>query len=131
MALKLSPKQLSTLSVLEAFPPKFDTIHRLVEELASLRADESVARRLSRTLDEMKIAAQSVGESGLAESLGVMATLARRTGGLQMRVRGLREGFMSVKINFEGALKAANTPDPEAKDEDGEAVGGESATTSP
>ena len=124
MALKLTSQQLAVLSVLETFPPKFDTIHRLIEELASLRADESVARRLSRTLDEMKIAAQSVGEPGVAESLGVMATLARRTGGQQVRARGLRENFGSLKINFEGALRAANTPQPatdDANEEEGRA----------
>lgn len=117
MAIKLSSKQLSTVAVLETFPPKFDTIHRLIEELASLKADDTQVRRLARTLDEMKIAAQSAGESGIADSLGVMATLARRTGGLQTRVRGLREGFGALKINFEGAMKAATTPDPQAEEE--------------
>ena len=36
-----------------------------------------------------------------------MATLASRTSGLQTRVRGLREGFGSLKINYEGAIRAA------------------------
>ena len=111
MAVKLTSKQLSTIAVLETFPPKFDSIHRLIEEMGTLKADEAQVRRLSRTLDEMKIAAQSIGETGLSDSLGVMATLARRTGGLQTRVRGLREGFGSLKINFEGAMKAATTPE--------------------
>lgn len=115
MAEKLSAKQLSTQAVLATFPPRFDAIHRLIEELGSLRADESQVRRLSRMLDEMKVAAQSVGENGIADSLGVMATLARRTGGLQTRVRGLRDGFASLKINFEGAMRAASTP---AKEEE-------------
>ncbi|MCC7133654.1 MAG: hypothetical protein IT352_13430 [Gemmatimonadales bacterium] len=118
MAVKLTSRQQATLAVLETFPSRFDMIHRSIEELASLKADESVARRLARTLDEMKIGAQGVGESGLADSLGVMATLARRTGGLQTRVRGLREGFVSLKINFEGALKAATTPVEEVDEED-------------
>ncbi len=111
MAVKLSSRQLATLAVLETFPPKFDQIHRLIEELASLRMDESQTRRLARMLDEMKAAAQGVGESGVADSLGVMATLARRSGAVQMRVRGLREGFMALKTNLEGALKAARTPE--------------------
>lgn len=118
MAVKLTSRQQATVAVLETFPPRFDTIHRAIEELASLKADESVARRLARTLDEMKIGAQGVGESGLADSLGTMATLARRTGGLQTRVRGLREGYVSLKINFEGALKAATTPPEKTEEED-------------
>ncbi len=110
MALKLSSRQQATVVVLETFPPKFDQIHRLIEEMASLQADVSVQRRLTRMLDEMKIAAQSVGQVGLADSLGVLATLGRRTGGLQTRVRGLREGFVGLKINFDGAMRSASTP---------------------
>ena len=107
MATKISSKQLARLAILETFPPKFDQIHRAIEEMASLRADESVGRRLARKLDEMKAAAQSIGEGAVAESCGVMAMLARRSGGLQMRVRGLRENFGGLKVNFEGAMKAA------------------------
>ena len=116
MALKLSSRQQATVVVLETFPPKFDQIHRLIEEMASLQADVSVQRRLTRMLDEMKIAAQSVGQAGLADSLRVLATLGRRTGGLQTRIRGLREGFVGLKINFEGAMRSASTP--EAADDD-------------
>jgi hypothetical protein len=36
-----------------------------------------------------------------------MAMLVRRGGGLQMRVRGLREGLVSLKANYEGSLRAA------------------------
>jgi hypothetical protein len=39
-----------------------------------------------------------------------MSMLARRSGGLQMRLRGLREGLVSLKINYEGAVRAASTP---------------------
>ncbi|MGE0554182.1 MAG: hypothetical protein AB7R55_12200 [Gemmatimonadales bacterium] len=107
MASKLSSKQLAKLAVLQTFPTRFDTIHRLVEELGTLRADESQVRRLARTLDQLKAAAGSIGETGLVDTLGVMGTLARRTGGLQTRVRGLREGVASLKINLEGAMRAA------------------------
>ena len=107
---KLSSRQLAKLAVLETFPSKFATVNRLVEEMASVHADEMVQRRLVRTLDEMKGAAGGVGASALADTLGMMAMLARRTGGLQTRVRGLREATGSLKVNFEGAMKAASTP---------------------
>ena len=90
---------------------KFAMIHRLIEEMASPHVDVSVQRRLTRTLDEMKIGAQSVGQVGLADALGALATLGRRTGGVQTRARGLREGFTGLKINFEGAVKAASKPE--------------------
>jgi len=118
MAVKLNSKQIAVLAILESFPPRFDQIHRLIEEMGSLRIDESQVRRLTRMLDEMKAAAQSVGESGIADSLGVMATLSRRTGGLQTRVRGLREGLGALKTNFEGAMRAATTPVKDVEEEE-------------
>lgn len=108
---KLSSRQQATLAVLEAFPHRFAYIHRTVEEMSSLKADESVQRRLARTLDEMKAQAGAVGVGALADTCGMMAMLARRTGGLQTRVRGLREGLGSLKINFDAAMKAASTPE--------------------
>jgi hypothetical protein len=59
----------------------------------------------------MKAAANAIGESGLSDTCGVMGMLARRSGGLQMRVRGLRDSFAGLKTNFEGAYKRASTPE--------------------
>ncbi|MBM4187145.1 MAG: hypothetical protein FJ206_07515 [Gemmatimonadetes bacterium] len=115
---KLSSRQLATLAVLETFPPKFDQIFRLIEEMATLRADEAMQRRLARMLDEMKAAATGVGEGALGETLGMMAMMARRTGGLQMRVRGLREGLGALKVNFEGAMKAASNPEADVEEDE-------------
>ncbi len=111
MAVKLSSRQQAMVAVLETFPAKFALIHRMIEEMSSPHVDVSVQRRLTRTLDEMKIAAQSVGQVGLADALGALATLGRRTGGVQTRARGLREGFVGLKVNYEGALKNANKPE--------------------
>jgi hypothetical protein len=109
---KLTPRQKAQLEVLETLPHKFEQIHRLVEEVAGLRADESVIRRLCRILDEGKAAANSVNLTALSETMGIMGMLARRGGGVQMKIRGLREGLASLKINYEGALRSANTPEP-------------------
>jgi hypothetical protein len=112
MADKLTPRQKAQLEVLETLPQKFEQVHRLVEEIAGLRADESVIRRLCRILDEGKAAANAVNLTALSETMGMMGMLARRGGGVQMKVRGLREGLASLKINYEGALRSANTPEP-------------------
>jgi hypothetical protein len=40
-----------------------------------------------------------------------MGTMARRGGGLQMKVRGLRELLASLKINYEAAMRSATTPE--------------------
>jgi hypothetical protein len=108
MSDKLTPRQKAQLGVLEVLPARFQQMHRLIEEIAGLRADESVVRRLTRLLDESKSATNAVGLTALTETMGIMGMLARRRGGHQMKVRGLREGLGSLKINFEGALRSAN-----------------------
>lgn len=119
MALKLSPRQQAQLAILEPLPRRLEHLHRMIEEMASLRADEALQRQLARNLDELKAQTNSMGLTPLAETFGTMSMIARRSGGLQMRVRGLREGLASLKINYEGALRAATTP--EGGSEEGEA----------
>ncbi len=111
MGEKLTPRQQAQLAILEPLPRRFEHLHRMIEELAALRADEAHQRQLVRNLDELKTLTGSAALTALAETLGVMSMLARRNGGLQMRVRGLREGLVSLKINYEGALRAASTPE--------------------
>jgi hypothetical protein len=74
--------------------------------LAALRADPTLVPRLCRLLDQCKAAANSIGETAMAETLGMMATLARRMGDQQMRVRALREGLASLKLNYAVAVRA-------------------------
>ena len=110
MADKLTPQQQVQLEVLAKFPPRFETAHRLIEEIASLRADDAMIRRLCRLLDETKAAANSIGQTALGETLGIMGTIARRGGDRRMKVRGLREGLQSLKTNYEGAVRAVRLP---------------------
>lgn len=110
MTHKLTPQQVADLAVLQTLPPRFELAHRLIEEMALLRTDDSQVKRLIRLLEEGKAAANSVGQFILGDTLGMMAMIARRGGGdLQMKVRGLREGLASLRINYEGAMKAYQT----------------------
>ena len=79
--------------------------------MSALRADDVVVRGLIRLLDEIKGKSGGLSLTGLADTAGLMSTMARRGGGLQMKVRGLRELFGSLKINYEAALRSATTPD--------------------
>ena len=110
MADKLTSRQQAQIAVLDALTPKFAQMHRLIEELAGPRPDISVVRRLCRLLDEGKGATSGVGLSSLTQTMGAMGMMARRTGGEQMKIRGLREGLASLKINYDGALRVAKTP---------------------
>jgi hypothetical protein len=40
-----------------------------------------------------------------------MGTLLRRSGGHQLKVRGLSEMLAGAKINFDGAVRKASTPE--------------------
>ena len=111
MALKLSSRQQAQLAFLQTLPPKFQRVHAVIEEMGALRADDMVVRGLIRLLDEMKAGAGSLSLTGLADTAGLMATMARRGGGLQMKVRGLRELLGSLKINYEAAMRSATTPE--------------------
>ena len=113
---KLSGRQAAQVTFLETLPAKFERIHRHIEEIASLRAGDTSVRALSRMLDELRNGANTLLLNSLADTFGLMSMLARRGGGLQMKVRGLREGLVSLKANYDGALRAATRE--EQKDED-------------
>ena len=117
MAVKLSSRQQAQLAFLQTLPHKFQRIHAVIEEMATLRADDVVVRGLARLLDEIKGNAGSLSLSGLADTAGLMATMTRRGGGLQMKVRGLRELLGSLKINYEAAMRSATTPEDPTPDE--------------
>jgi hypothetical protein len=121
MSLKLSARQQAQLAYLQSLPPRFSRIKHTVELMASLKADEATVRGLGRQLDEIRANAQALSLGGLAETCGLMSTISRRGGGLQMKVRGLRELMGSLQVNYEGALRAASQP--EAVDHGGPADG--------
>ncbi len=116
MAPKLSSRQLAQLAFLETVPPKLDRIRRIVEAMAAMQADEVMTRQLGRMLDEIKSGAQAQGFGAVSESAGIMSTLSRRGGGLQMKVRGLRELLAGLSTNLEGARRQASEPAAEAED---------------
>jgi hypothetical protein len=111
MAVKLSSRQQAQLAYLQTLPPRFGRIHSVVEEMAGLRADEAVVRGLARLLDQIKAEAGALSLSGVAETAGIMGTMTRRGGGLQMKVRGLRELLGSLKVHYEAAVRSATTPE--------------------
>ena len=117
----LSGGQQAQLVYLSTLPPKFERIHRLVEEIANMQGGETTAKTLCRILDELRNQATTLSLNALGDVFGMMSMVARRGGGLQMKVRALREGQASLKINFEGAMRAASTPEGTPGDEDQEA----------
>jgi hypothetical protein len=107
---KLSSRQQAQLAFLEQLPPKFQRMHNIIEQMSSLKVDDSILRGFGRLLDEVKGNATALSLNGIAETAGIMGTMLRRGGGLQFRVRGLRELLASLKSNYDSALREATTP---------------------
>jgi hypothetical protein len=111
MADKLSSRQQAQLAYLQSLPPRFGRIHSVIEEMAGLKADDVVVRGLGRLLDRIKSESSALSLGGISQTAGLMGTMTRRGGSLQVRVRGLRELLGSLKINYEAALRSATTPE--------------------
>jgi hypothetical protein len=112
MTQKLTPRQQVQLEWLGQLPRKFERMNKIVELLATQHAEDSQLRGLTRMLDELKAQANGIGLTALGDAFGYMAMLLRRAGGHQVKVRGLREMLAGAKVNFEGALREASTPQP-------------------
>jgi hypothetical protein len=114
VAPKLNSRQQAQLLWLEGVPPRLEKATRIIEMMSTHHADDMQLRSLRRQLDEMKAQAAGLGLGALADGFGYMGMLLRRTGGHEVKVRGLRELLAGVKVNFEGAYRAASTPEPDA-----------------
>jgi chemotaxis protein histidine kinase CheA len=114
---RLSSRQQAQLAFLEQLPPKFQRMHSIIEQMSSLKVDEAIIRAFGRILDEIKGKATALSLNGLADTAGLMGTMLRRGGGLQFRVRGLRELLGSLKSNYDAALRSATTPEDKAGSE--------------
>ena len=76
MGVKLNARQQAQLAYLQGLTPKFQKIHSTIELMANMQADESVVRSFGRTLDEIKSGAGQMSLNGLAETAGLMSTMA-------------------------------------------------------
>ena len=118
MAPKLSARQQAQLAWLDTVPHRLERAHKVIEMMSTHHADESQVRGLGRMLEEMKAQGSGLGMNALSDTFGYMGTLLRRAGGHQIKVRGLREMLAGAKINLEGAIRQASTPDPLAEGDD-------------
>jgi chemotaxis protein histidine kinase CheA len=120
MASKLSSRQQAQKAFLELLPPKLQRIYSVIEQMAGPRVDEALVRGLGRVLDDIKGNAASLSLGSLADTAGRMGMMSRASGGMAMKVRGLRELQGTLKINYDAALRSATTPDETAADSEGE-----------
>jgi hypothetical protein len=107
----LSSRQQAQLAFLAQLPPKFQRMHSLIEQMSSPRADETIVRSFGRLLDEIRGKASGLNLNRVADTAGLMGMMLRRGGGLQFKVRGLRDLFTSLKSNYDAAVRMASTPE--------------------
>jgi hypothetical protein len=114
MALKLSSRQQAQIGFLDQAFSKVQRVQSLIERMASPSETETANRSLARFVDEIKSGASGMGLSRVAESAANIGSISRRSGALPEKLRNLREGLAGLKINWEGARKAASTPEKES-----------------
>ncbi len=108
MATKLSVQQQTQLAMLSTLPPKIQRIQSVIEQMAGGMADEAVVRGMVRQLDEIKAYSSQLRMNGLADAAAQMATTGRRGGGLQVKIRNLRENMTMVRQNYDMAMRKAS-----------------------
>ena len=111
MALKLSTRQQSQLAFLNLLPPKFARCLTVIEQMGGGgKVDESLVRGMIRIMDEIKAGSSQLKMNSLADAAANLAAVGRRGGGLQVKVRALREALASVRMNHDKATTKASIP---------------------
>ncbi len=116
MGFQLSARQQAQMAFLQMLPPKIHKVASIVEQMNNARLDETLVRSMIRTLDQSKAGAAQLSITGLADALGAMASVARRGGGLQVKIRMLQDQIGGVRQHYDAAVKKASIP--EAGDEE-------------
>lgn len=113
---KLTPNQLRRIEELEGFLRSVSLVRKLVTELESNRAArpqllEDISSRISRELFKVRQRAMAANVGTLADVAGSLATMSKRSQGLQMKIRGLKDGVASLEFQLDRALAQARTPE--------------------
>ena len=115
---KLSTNQIQRMGEIQEFLKTVDHIKTLVAELESNRAAKSmiignICASIARELAQMRQRALTANVGTIADVAGAMSIMAARTGGIQVKLRGLTDGIASLTMQLDLALKQASTPEDE------------------
>ena len=117
MVQKLTAEQAARVDLIQGFLKTVDHVDRLVTELDSNRAAkskliDSLCESIARQLSQMRQRVLTAGVGTVADVAGAMSVMAGRGGGINMKIRGLKDGVNSLRLQLDQALKHAMTPDP-------------------
>ena len=116
---QLSPNQQRKVDEITELQKTVSHVRTLVTELESNRAAKTtivtnLCSTIARELSQMRQRLLTSPIGTVADIAGALAIMAARTGGINMKLRGLADGVNSIDMQLDQALKAAMAP--EAKD---------------
>jgi hypothetical protein len=114
--IKLSPNQLRRIEQIQGFLHDLTHLKRLVAELESQRAAkpavlQRISSQISREFSQMRQRAIGANIGTVADVAGACSTMAGRSQGLMMKLRGLNDGVASLSMQLDHAMKEAMTPE--------------------
>jgi hypothetical protein len=113
---KLTPLQVQRVEQITGFLKTVHLVKKLVGDLEANRAArpqflQEICARISREMFRMRIRAASANVGTIGEVAGALATMATRSTGLMMKIRGLKDGVASLTFQLDRALMQAQTPE--------------------
>jgi len=115
MAEKLSAEQAQRAEQIQQFIKTAEHVQRLVAELEANRNQaktaDNICHSIARETSQLRHRAVAANVSTIADVAGAMSVLAARSGGLNMKIRGLRDAVNNIQALLGHALKAALRPE--------------------
>lgn len=114
MAGILGPRERQKLAELEAFQQRVQHVHGLVERFGAERVNvDPHVTAMTRAFGRLKLTTSGAGFDSLSQLCAAMEIAAKRTGSKPFKLRVLREGVASLRMQLEVAQRAVLS---EAKD---------------
>ena len=113
---KLTAGQARRVEEIETFQRTVAKVRSLVAELESNRAAKTtivqgLCSHIARELSQMRQRALTANIGTVGDTAGALAVMASRSGGLNMKLRGLTDGLNSIDIQLDQSLKSALQPE--------------------
>ena len=113
---KLTAGQARRVEEVEAFQRTVAKVRTLLAELESNRAAKTsivqgICSHIARELSHMRQRALTANIGTVGDTAGAVAIMATRSGGLNMKLRGIADGLNSIDIQLDQSLKSALAPE--------------------
>jgi len=107
---KLTAGQARRVEEVEAFQRTIAKVRSLVMELKTSIV-QGLCSQIARELSQMRQRALTANIGTVGDTAGALAVMAVRSGGLNMKLRGLADGLNSMDIQLDQSLKSALAPE--------------------